>query len=397
MRLEVQRLNYAYVKLKKSGKYSTNLADGKLLEVSIDKAIRIQRDDRKTHDARSYWSLNPDEDKRYRLKVHSVRHQFENYNQGEGTSEFDRSYDESMSHKCVIEALSRLKTMRLMHIEGNVRKPMAFEFRTVKKTPYLKLPNGEKYYPDLLCIFGEDSEFYDKWGGKLAIEVTYTHGCESYKEEDFMFHNIPVFEVTIEDGSARQFPAERPNWPKGKSWGEELVENHIKQLVEWFSKNVVGQLTVNPTSSRVHIQEMEILNQNFCLLRSDSQKLASKYKTLQLTHENVISKLGSITRKYEAALHAIENFKDDKDTLKKKNVNLSEDLDILKTASNNKILTLKNKLEVHKWHEFQKYILYSLVIFMVVVMLLPFLFPESSKEILNIWFKTLVQFRLDIF
>jgi hypothetical protein len=401
----IQRPDYAYVKDKNSGEYLVDSETGELLQVSIEKAIRIKTDDNKTHKSRTYWNLNPNEDKRYQLRVHTVNHQFERHKSGENVSEFDRSYDESMSHKCVIEALSRLNSITLVHVEGDRRIPMRIDFRTVEKTPYLHLPNREKYYPDILCTFGEESEFYDKWGGKFAIEVTYTHGCESYKEEDFMFHNIPVFEITIEDGSARQFPAERPDWPKGKHWDNKLVERHINQLVEWFSQNVVGELIVNPTSTRFHLQEVEKLENKLNLQKSDNRLLNDKLQSLERENIGTLDELMALQQEHERALTTAKDYKSAYKKLKRRNAELSELLEDNKRVSKSHISQLEEKLSLYddklkdsnQTISLQKYAIYFLMVAMTVVLFVPFISPEGSLDILNGWYKSMVELRHFIF
>jgi hypothetical protein len=301
----VQRPNEAYVK-DSTGEFLSNPATGKHLKVSIDKAIRIKKDDDKKHKSRTYWSLHPDENKRYRLKVHTVNIQFERFNKGDENSEFDRNYDESMSHKCAVEAISRLSSMTLVHVSGEKRTSFKFEFETVRKEPYLHLPNNIRYFPDVLCTFNEDNKMYNKWGGKIAIEVTYTHECESYKQEDFMFHNIPVFEVVIESGSARQFPAERPNWPKGKTWGEELVEKHINDLVNWFSQSLVGTLKVDPTSTRVHLIEIQEYENKMGRLKKSNSELQKNIKKVNDELECTSGKMQQLKGKCSKLLKEVE-------------------------------------------------------------------------------------------
>lgn len=363
MNLPIQRPNEAYVKNIETNEFILDNSTGKHLRVSIGKAIRIKVDNDKLHKKRTYWSLHPDEKRRYRLKVHTVNMQFEKFNKGDSNFEFDRNYDESMSHKCAVEALSRLSCMTLIHVENNKRIPITFEFDTVRKEPYVHLPNNTKYFPDILCTFNEAHELFDKWGGKIAIEVTYTHGCESYKQEDFMFHNIPVFEVTIENGSARQFPAERPNWPKGKVWDEKLVEEHINDLVNWFSQNIVGELKVDPISTRLHLQVVkEYIDQ------IESLEIANKdlYESAQLAERSLASnynKINKLENEYSNSIEVIKNYEEKCSNL------------------------IKKKLVVNK------IAMWCGSLFILLFIFSPTLFPVSAAKTLNSWFKMMVNLR----
>lgn len=329
--------------------------------------------------------------------MHSGNHQFERFTKGEQTSEFDRNYDESMSHKCVIEALSRLSNMKLIHVCKDKRIPLNFEFRTVEKTPYLHLPNGAKYYPDILCTFGEDSEFYDKWGGKLAIEVTYTHGCESYKKEDFVFHNIPVFEVTIKNNSARQFPAERPNWPKGKLWDEELVEQHINQLVTWFHEDVVGEFIVDPTSTRVHEQRVCKLNNNISYLKSENANVKNELELLHAKHTRVADELHEHKKENSTLLKRVQNYQSAYENLQSEISQMTDELESYKGNANEtkeKFNKYDEKLSDYRRKvDFQKNGLYALAFIIILFLISPLLTPKVTAQVLNSWYTSLINLR----
>ncbi|NOH51564.1 hypothetical protein F0266_01355 [Vibrio coralliilyticus] len=298
---KIVRPKVAYIRNSVTKEYYTD-GQGNHRLVSLSEAIRTRQNNKHEHSRRHYMSLNADESKRYRLRVHTVREQFERDGSEKRTNgdEFDRNYDESMSHKCVVEALSRMTSMSFkFKDEGSVASmgirgdnELHFDFDSVHKEPYVKLPNGNIYYPDILCTFDEYHPMYDQWGGKLAIEVTYTHGCESYKQNDFMFHNIPVVEFTIEERSARQFPAERPNW-NGGDWGEELVESHIQDLIQWFESYIVVKPLVDPVSTRVHEEVVDGLNVSLSVLNGEVSALESENTKLideAVKKDKVISK-----------------------------------------------------------------------------------------------------------
>lgn len=401
MNLPIQRPNEAYVKNIETNEFILDNSTGKHLRVSIEKAVRIKVDNDKLHKMRTYWSLHPDEKRRYRLKVHSVNMQFEKFNRGDNNFEFDRNYDESMSHKCAVEALSRLSCMTLIHVENNKRIPITFEFDTVRKEPYLHLPNNTKYFPDILCTFNEEHDLYDKWGGKIALEVTYTHGCESYKQEDFMFHNIPVFEVTIENDSARQFPAERPNWPKGKVWGEKLVEEHINNLVNWFSQNIVGELKVDPISTRLHLQNVKGYIDQIESLEISNKKLHDLTQRAERSLASNFSKINKLENECSNSIEVIKSYEEKYSNLIKKNSRLT-DLVAIEKENNNILQVTAKEMEksnetlnasIRGKHLVYKIALWCCSLFILFFIFSPTLFPEIAAKSLNSWFKMMVNLR----
>ncbi|CAI4169273.1 conserved hypothetical protein [Alteromonas macleodii] len=397
MALIIQRPQVAYVRKKDSSEYEIDRSTGKLLQVNIEKAIRVKLDDPDRHKKFQYWSLNPDPKKRYRLKVHTVNQQFERYKKGDCDREFDRNYDESMTHKCVVEALSRLTSMTLLSPIECERSPLEFDFESVRKEPFLHLPNNSKYYPDILCTFSEEHEMYDRWGGKIAIEVTYSHGCESYKLEDFIFHNIPVFEVTIEEGSARQFPAERPNWPKGQPWGHQLVEAHINNLLQWFAKGIVGQLKVDPVSTRIYdkdsalwLEKEEILKQKIFALEEDIKVSRSEAVSLATLFKESLNSLASAKNKIEKIDSINESLRTNNAKLSlslksesERTVDLHSNVDLLSAGQ-----------DVLRWRlKLKGFFVYILATVILGTLLMPLFFPDISRDLLNSWYGGMLKLR----
>lgn len=373
---KIVRPKLAYVIDKRTDKYLIDPNTSEHLKVSIERATRIKNDDNATHKSRRYMSLHPDIERRYPLKVHTVNRQFERYNKGGDNSEFDRNYDESMTHRCAVEALSRFMNMRFRFVEGNVGieqfDSLDFEFKTVQKEPYLKLPNSAVYYPDILCTFGENHPMYDQWGGKLAIEVTYTHGCESYKVQDFMFHNIPVLELTIEDDSARQFPAERSNW-QGEEWGEELVENHIQDLVRWFSEDIVVECIVDPVSTRAHekiVQCQKLVERE---LRERNEKLNNSLDRKNVEIRNLKTDVSSKSRKCQQQETEIFQCNNDRLATQK---HFNEEIEDL----NQTLRETKQKVKNRTTN-----LLLSFIAVAILLMLSTIVFPKGSVYVIN-WF-----------
>ncbi|WP_347361387.1 hypothetical protein [Vibrio vulnificus] len=378
MSLKSVRPKNAYVKLYSEdgsvGYYQEDDISGEHSLVSIEKAIRIAKDNRKLHKRRHYMSLHPNPDDRYRLRVHTVNKQFERYSKGEPELAIGRNYDESMTHKCAVEALSRMRHMKFIFVGDCKHKPLEFDFTSVRKEPCLNLPNSAMYYPDVLCTFEEDHEMYDKWGGKLAIEVKYKHGCESYKIEDFMFHNIPVLELIIKNDTFRQFPAERPDWPEERLWGPELVEKHINDLISYFEEGIYVTLIVNPISTRVHHKVVRKLvsdfHENKRLWEQQIEESDSKVKLFsnELNSERAhIRRLKSEVESSEQKLQRIQSKKQEE--IDKQSIALEH--------FRNSILREKKKNQIKNW------ICY---IFVATMVLLPNLVIASLNEVFSIIF-----------
>jgi hypothetical protein len=378
MSLKNVRPKKAYVKLYSEdgsvGNYQEDNVSGEHSLVSIEKAIRIAKDHRKLHKRRHYMSLHPNPDDRYRLRVHTVNKQFERYSKGESELMIGRNYDESMSHKCAVEALSRMQHMKFIFVGGCKHQPLEFDFTSVRKEPCLNLPNNAMYYPDVLCTFEEEHEMYDRWGGKLAIEVKYKHGCESYKIEDFMFHNIPVLELLIENDTFRQFPAERPYWPEERVWGSELVEKHVNDLISYFEEGIYVTLIVNPVSTRVHQKVVRQLvndfHENKRLWEQQIEESDSKVKLFSNESNSERARIQRLKSEVDSSEQKLQRMQD------RKQEEIDNQVLALEKFRNTALLE-KKKNQIKNWVGY---------IFIATMVLLPDLVIASLNEVFSIIF-----------
>tara|TARA_R110002012_G_scaffold84696_1_gene211640 strand:- start:13463 stop:14614 length:1152 start_codon:yes stop_codon:yes gene_type:complete len=375
--VKVRRPKEAYVRDKISKKYEVDPQTKLPLLVTIDNAIRIRTDNKPKHDKREYMSLHKDPDRRYRVRVvdygENKAKMFARYgDKSEITSEFDQNFDESMSHRLAVKAISSLTSMRFFDEETNLN--LEFDFEDVLREPFLKLPNGAIYYPDILCTFDETHEMYDKWGGKLAIEVTYTHECESYKKEDFMFHNIPVIEVVIEDKSSRQFPAERSDWKHGDNWNKNLENRHLQSLIEWFSQGIGAKLIVDPISTRAH----KMIQAQFMSDMKNKQQ-----EIIELT--NMINVVNSDKNKLNKIVsEKSQQYKDFKRASIDHHDNLEEQLSLSKASLSQKSKEFKTQLEIKsKTSDTYMKISTFLVVFIVLSLGGAALFPHHAAKIIS--------------
>lgn len=237
----------AYIFCNLKNKYLVD-GNGFLLEVHAETAAAIKKNYPHEHARREYRDIRANPEIRQKLKV--VTKGNKNYYSyiGNNSSLGCEHFDESESHRAAINALSRLKTMNF-HIKGSDLPLKSFTFTEVLVEPKIELANGKIYYPDLLCRFTEDHPLYDRWGGKLAIEVTYSHPCEDEKLHDFEFNNIPIIEIVINKDSAREYPGERFVWDY---YSLSSIEKHTNNLESWFRDFIGANLLVDPISTRVH-------------------------------------------------------------------------------------------------------------------------------------------------
>ncbi|MBD5771385.1 hypothetical protein [Marinomonas colpomeniae] len=228
------------------------------------------------------------------------------------TTTGDRSYDETYSHEIAVDILSSMKEMTII-TRGQT---FNFKFTNVYQEPKLKLPNGKVFYPDILCMFDKDQypDEYERWGGKLVIEVTNTHKCEDNKKLEFELCNIPIFEFTITD--SRKYPPERDNNRKD-SINERT--KHKDRLEGWLQESVYTDLIIDPISTQRHevihkilkskMKDLITVNDRHKLLIQD---LESKIKVSQITseeHKQLYHKISSLEFTTEQQKSAIVNYK----------------------------------------------------------------------------------------
>ena len=371
----------AYVWDKQEQKYLTD-QHGRELKVHIETALQLKKQYPRLHEQRKYMHLHRFPECREPLKLVENGNGTQFYAFiGTPSSHNIEGYDESESHSAAIEALSQLVNMTFRI--GNDYLP-EFNFIDVIAEPIIKLPNGKVYSPDLLCLFDESHPLYDRWGGKLAIEVTYTHPCEGAKLHDFEFHCIPILEVVIEDDTWKQYPGERNDWPY---FSKETIRNHINKLTDSFSRYIDVNLLVDPISTRVHKQKVNELNVSISVKNGEIQSLKTEITCLSRLiddKEKVLSEVTKDIRTLEKSTDSIQNLLHDE---QKKATDLEQDK--LNLGKNNNQLMhyngkLANDLTGKNVHLVCIYSL--LVLVFVSIFFGPWLFPEQYKSIANwIW------------
>jgi hypothetical protein len=357
--------------------------NGRPLRIHADDAATLKSDYPHEHNRRIYKSIHYNIDKRQRLKL--VTKNQTNYFSYIGEYDYadGGDYDESISHSSAIEALSRLTRMLFFGAESEL-KIDPFIFTKVLVEPRLELANGKTYFPDLLCHFNEKHPLYDRWGGKLAIEVTYSHACEEVKKHDFEFHNIPIFEVVIEKGSSREYPGERHNWDH---FSNSSIEKHINKLESWFSESIGINLLVDPISTRVHKRIANDLTEKNQTLETESMKLSADLSNLMQRHSTLETHIIKLVGDHKDELQGL------RDKLLQQNKIANDRIDKLKTGISNE----KSERELAEKHlqkratQVTSLSVISVTLFLLIIgaVLAPMLFTESSIQVLNWYFHIL--------
>ena len=205
----------------------------------------------------TFFSTQVEESKRSRMTP--VVKGFFRYieNSGGGTVSGD---GESLSHSIAILVLSELSSINFVFGKNEY----TFNFSEIKAEDLkIRFESGRFYFPDLIGFFTNDNPYYEKWAGKVALEVKVSHGCEPEKAQDFLEHNIPIIEINITE--KLRFKEELSK----QTFDENDLERYYNFLTSIFSNKVYGKIVVDPSSGAY--------NKN--LISSEKQK-SSKLKVL---------------------------------------------------------------------------------------------------------------------
>ena len=146
---------------------------------------------------------------------------------------------ESLSHSIAILVLSELSSINFVFGKNEC----TFNFSEINTEDLkIRLASGRSYFPDLIGFFANDNPYYEKWGGKVALEVKVSHGCGPEKVQEFLEHNIPIIEINITE--KLRFKQELNKQPFDEN-DLELYYNFLKNI---FSKKVYGKIVVDPSS-----------------------------------------------------------------------------------------------------------------------------------------------------
>ncbi|GKQ99779.1 hypothetical protein KAM461_40290 [Aeromonas hydrophila] len=325
------------------------------LTVNIHEALDIRDNPMRYREPvykyRKYMTRNPDPNKRVELTPRNGKSPHFAFSRS-STTTGDRTYDETYSHEIAVDILSSMKEMTII-TRGQT---FNFQFTNVYREPKLELPNGKVFYPDVLCLFDKDQypDEYERWGGKLVIEVTNTHECEDEKKLEFELCNIPIFEFTITD--SRRYPPERDN-----NRIDSIVERnkHKERLEGWLKKSVCTDLIIDPIST----QKCEVILNK---LKSEVKDLKAINDLQELSNQGLKSKLEVSEQQRLSLLKASQKRSEEGDRLQE---NIS-DLKLTAEQQESTLLNYKSSFEQFQSTTYQKIFKFKILVWILIFGLL---------------------------
>jgi hypothetical protein len=215
---------------------------------------------------------------------------------------------ESLTHEFAILALSLMNSITVK----NGDELHTYKFTELKiEDCKVQFENGNIYYPDLIGFLDPSDSMYEKWGGKVAIEVHVKHKCEPEKVRDFEDHGIPIIEITIYESIWLEKRI------KGSEYSDQQLENYFGYIQEIFKQYVYGKVISNPLSPSFQKKLFKAFSQKFdsqndIILEKETEISNIKEKIMQLNHqlkianEKLSEKQKQVTR-IEGELSAIRN------------------------------------------------------------------------------------------
>jgi len=259
---------------------------GRLKLFFIWQALKLKKTDIFEFNKLTFFSTQADESKRTRMTpvVKGFFRYIENTGGGGVTGD-----GESLSHSIAILALSELDSINFVFGKNEY----VFNFSEIRTEDLkIRFESGRFYFPDLVGFFSNDNPYFEKWGGKVALEVKVSHGCEPEKVQDFFAHNIPIVEINITE--KLRFKEELNK----QSFDENDLERYYKFLKKIFGNKVYGRILVDPSSETYNKKLISSEKNKNCRLKeqlnneSDKsillrQELARSRDEVQLHKENM--------------------------------------------------------------------------------------------------------------
>lgn len=223
---------------------------GRLKLYFVWQALKMKREDTFNYNKVVFYSTQKDKEKRSEMVP--VKNGFFRYKQNNGSRSTFGGDAESLSHEISILALSQLEKIHfIIKDEEHI-----FQFSEIRiEDTKIQFENGNFYFPDLIGFFTSESIFYEKWGGKVALEVKVTHACEPEKIRDFEDHCIPIIEISISE-KIRFYP-EKNKVP----FDDNDQAKYYNYLISMFGKKVYGKVLSNPNALKYQKTESKRLEQ----------------------------------------------------------------------------------------------------------------------------------------
>jgi len=249
---------------------------------------------------------------------------------------------ESLPHAYLIAILSQLQTINFKI--GDDVVPFTFT-RLVAEETRLRFGNGNVYVPDLYGEFTSDNPFYQRWGGKLAIEVCYSNPCSMQKIVDFRDHGIPIIEIKI----AKSINIETYI---DKNDIEGSIERGYQKITDIASNQLFCRVLSNPVSIEFHQEYVRQTEKDRFeqaeKTRQDMLAIARKYREAESLAADVSKQRDSIAAAKDLLAKGMAALVVSNDGLTQTVEQLNVELGKYKTAYTsrvNEIKSLKGELE----------------------------------------------------
>lgn len=278
---------------------------GRLKFFFIWQALKLKKHDIFEFNKLTFFSTQSDESKRSRMTP--VVKGFFRYIENSGGNTISGD-GESLSHSISILVLSELSSINFVFGKNEC----TFNFSEIKTEDLkIRFESGRFYFPDLIGFFADDNPYYEKWGGKVALEVKVSHGCEPEKVQDFLEHNIPIIEINITE--KLRFKEELNKQP----FDENDLERYYNFLKSIFSNKVYGKVVVDPSSEVYNKRLLSSEKQNASKLKLSlesearkanllKQQLANSNHDLQ-RHKDILDAQGTKLKEYTKILTELKN------------------------------------------------------------------------------------------
>ena len=303
-----------------------NREDGRYKLFFIWQALKIKRENYQYFESLSFYSTHSREHKRKPMvAVKNGWFRYKNLDKAPGGN--SDSDGESISHAFVIAALAQLETINFVF--GNQMVPFKFT-RLVADEAELRFGNGCTFYPDLYGEFTEDNPYYEKWGGKVAIEVWVEHQCERPKINDFEAHCVPIIEVKVGPGLRVEQHIRQDDI-------EGSLERRFAKTKELLSQKVFAKIISDPVSTKYHREFASAQSDKLKGVVANAQlacallekKISAKDEELNVTNSRLV-KAHDLWQKSSSELTELEGKSSDlKATLGRKELELKQSRDQL--------------------------------------------------------------------
>ncbi|WP_287832191.1 hypothetical protein [Idiomarina sp.] len=228
---------YNYVGDKKKNRLFFIWEALRLRRASEDSRYRRERKGTPEFDFKYLTFISTHKDPNHRKPLHPVKTGYYRYPQGEAS--VNQGGDgESISHQLTILALSQLESIPFIINDSELTLEFT-DFAIDGEDTKIMFEDGKSYFIDLIGYLSNTSPMFNEWGGKVGIEVKYTHGYEREEERIQLLerHNIPILEVAVTKSFV--YPSERKGKLASGGTSPDELESHFNMLVDRYGTRVI--------------------------------------------------------------------------------------------------------------------------------------------------------------